>query len=67
MAGKAQMPRPFATFGFTESLSVDRWKKWSEEAYRYDPALAKKILAEEGYPNGFELKFANVALPAPSI
>ena len=63
MAGKAQMPRPFATFGFTDSLSVDRWKKWSEEAYRYDPALAKKILAEEGYPNGFELKFANVALP----
>ena len=63
MAGKAQMPRPFATFGFTESLSVDRWKKWSEEAYRYDPALAKKMLAEEGYPNGFELKFANVALP----
>ncbi len=63
MAGKAQMPRPFATFGFTESLSVDRWKKWSEEAYRYDPALARKILAEEGYPSGFELKFANVALP----
>ena len=25
--------------------------------------LAKKILAEEGYPNGFELKFANTALP----
>jgi len=63
MAGKAQMPRPFATFGFTDSLSVDRWKKWSDEAYRYDPALAKKILAEEGYPNGFVLKFANVALP----
>lgn len=63
MAGKAQVPRPFATFGFTESLSVDRWKQWSEGAYRCDPALARKILAEEGYPNGFELKFANVALP----
>jgi peptide/nickel transport system substrate-binding protein len=63
MAGKAQMPRPFSTFSFTEGLSVDRWKKWSDEAYRYDPVLAKKILAEEGYPNGFELKFANVALP----
>ena len=25
--------------------------------------MAKKILAEEGYPNGFELKFANTALP----
>src|SRR5262245_59560218 len=63
MAGKAQMPRPFATFGFTDSLSVDRWKKWSDDAYRYDPVLAKKILAEEGYPDGFVLKFANVALP----
>ena len=63
MAGKAQMPRPFSTFGFTDGLSVERWKKWSDEAYRYDPALARKILAEEGYPNGFELKFANVALP----
>src|SRR5262245_64349159 len=53
MAGKAEMPRPFATFAFTESLSVERWKAWSEQAYRYDPALAKKILAEEGYTNGF--------------
>ena len=57
------MPYPFATFGYTEYFSADRWKKWSDEAYRYDPALAKKILAEEGYPNGFELKFANTALP----
>jgi peptide/nickel transport system substrate-binding protein len=63
MAGKAQLPRPFAIFGFTDSLSVDRWKTWSDDAYRYDPVLAKKILAEEGYPDGFVLKFANVALP----
>ena len=63
MAGRAQTPRPYATFEYTESLSVDRWKTWSAEAYRYDPAAAKKILAEEGYPNGFELKFANTALP----
>ena len=33
------------------------------ELKEYDPALAKKILAEEGYPNGFELEFANTALP----
>ena len=63
MNGKAQMPYPFATFGYTEYFSADRWQKWSSEAYRYDPALAKKMLAEEGYPNGFELKFANTALP----
>ena len=63
MNGKARMPYPFATFGYTDYFSADRWEKWAAEAYRYDPALAKKILAEEGYPNGFELKFANTALP----
>jgi len=63
MNGKALMPYPFATFGYTEYFSADKWKKWAQEAYRYDPAAAKKLLAEAGYPNGFELKFANVALP----
>jgi peptide/nickel transport system substrate-binding protein len=63
MNGKAGLPYPFATFGYTDYYSADRWEKWAAEAYRYDPALARKILAEEGYPNGFELKFANTALP----
>lgn len=63
MNGKARMPHPFATFGYTDFFSAERWKKWADEAYRYDPVLAKKILAEEGYPDGFELKFANTALP----
>jgi peptide/nickel transport system substrate-binding protein len=63
MNGKAQLPYPFATFAYTDYFSADRWQKWAAEAYRYDPALAKKMLAEEGYPNGFELKFANTALP----
>jgi len=63
MNGKARMPYPFSTFGYTEFFSAPRWEKWAAEAYRYDPAAAKKILAEEGYPNGFELKFANTALP----
>ena len=63
MNGKARVPYPFATFAYTDYFSADRWQKWAAEAYRYDPVLAKKILAEEGYPNGFELKFANTALP----
>jgi len=63
MNGKARLPHPFAAFAYTDYYSADRWEKWAAEAYRYDPVLAKKILAEEGYPNGFELKFANTALP----
>ena len=63
MNGRAKMPFPFATFGYTEFLSHERWDKWAREAFRYDPVLARKILAEEGYPNGFELNFANTALP----
>jgi len=63
MNGKARLPYPFATFGYTDYFSAERWEKWAAEAYRYDPALAKKILAEEGYPDGFEMKFANTALP----
>lgn len=63
MNGRAKMPFPLATFGYTEYLSHERWEKWAKEAFRYDPVLAKKILTEEGYPNGFELNFANTALP----
>jgi peptide/nickel transport system substrate-binding protein len=63
MNGKASMPYPFAAFGYTEYFNAPKWKKWSEEAYRYDPAAAKQMLAEAGYPNGFELNFLNTALP----
>lgn len=63
MNGKASMPYPFDAFGYTEYFNADKWKKWADEAYRYDPILAKKMLAEEGYPNGFDLNFANTALP----
>jgi peptide/nickel transport system substrate-binding protein len=63
MNGLAGMPYPFATFSYTEYFSADRWKKWSHDAYRYDPVLAKKMLADAGYPNGFDLNFANTALP----
>jgi peptide/nickel transport system substrate-binding protein len=63
MNGKASMPYPFAAFAYTDYFNADSWKKWADNAFRYDPALAKKMLAEAGYPNGFELKFANTALP----
>src|SRR5215208_2686317 len=63
MNGQASIPYPFASFGYTEYLNADKWRKWTDKAYRYDPAAAKKMLAEAGYPNGFELNFANTALP----
>ncbi|MSP00435.1 MAG: ABC transporter substrate-binding protein [Acetobacteraceae bacterium] len=63
MNGKASMPYPFDAFGYTEYFDAAKWRKWSDDAFRYDPVLAKKILTEEGYPNGFELNFANTALP----
>ena len=63
MAGNAQIPRPFSTFPYTDSLDVEHFRKWTEENFRHDPALAKKILAEEGYPNGFALSFNNVGFP----
>lgn len=63
MNGLAGVPYPFATFRYTEYFSADRWEKWSHDAYRYDPVLARKMLADAGYPNGFDLNFANTALP----
>jgi peptide/nickel transport system substrate-binding protein len=63
MNGKASLPYPFASFQYTDYFNADKWRKWSDQAYRYDPAQAKKLLADAGYPNGFELRFANTALP----
>ena len=43
---------------FKTTLGYDK----SIPPFRYDPALAKKLLAEAGYPNGFETMLS--ALPA---
>ena len=39
----------------------------SIEAYAYDPALAKQLLAEAGYPNGFETTLWALPVPRPYI
>lgn len=63
MYGQAKWPLPFATFGYSVDTDIERWRKWSRKELRYDPKLAKKLLADAGYPNGFKLRFANTALP----
>jgi peptide/nickel transport system substrate-binding protein len=37
---------------------VNGWTKQTDQRYPYSPDAAKKLLAEAGYPNGFEVDFA---------
>jgi peptide/nickel transport system substrate-binding protein len=44
-------------------MDTERWRTWAQEALRYDPKRAKQLLTEACYPDGFDLIFANTALP----
>ncbi len=44
-----------------------KWQAWYEQNYRYDPAEAKRLLAEAGYgPGGKKLTFDMWTAPDPS-
>jgi peptide/nickel transport system substrate-binding protein len=34
-----------------------QWREWAKVAYRYDPDEARRLLAEAGFPEGFEVTF----------
>ncbi len=56
MYGKSGPPAPgFNTFNAVD-IDVDYWKDYCQKNFRYDPEAAKKLLAEAGYPNGFDIK-----------
>jgi peptide/nickel transport system substrate-binding protein len=67
MYGLGRMPMPFAVFDYSLDIDTERWKKWSQHDMRYDPAMAKKLLADAGYANGFELQFANTSMPGTPV
>ena len=53
----ASPPRSNYTNPDWTPATVAKWKPWFQNALRYDPAEARRLLTEAGYPNGFNFEF----------
>lgn len=54
--GKGTPPMPPYYTETSPEIDVPYWKNYIANAYRYDPATAKKLISDAGFPNGFSLK-----------
>lgn len=64
LQGEAELPAtPFNTQPATSDIDVDDWTEWAADNNTYDPEEARRLLAEAGYPDGFEIEFNLVVRP----
>ncbi len=64
--GKSTQAAPGMNTYNSPDIDVAYWKDYCAKAWRYDPEEAKKIIKEEGYPNGFDIKIYSFTMGGAS-